>query len=223
MKRRDFLKYTSLCTVGGIFPQLFAQARQQNKILILIELKGGNDGLNTLVPFRDPIYKSFRPNLALQEGEVLPLSEQLALHGSLSFLREQFEKRKLAIFQSVGYQNPNLSHFRSIDIWETASPSDEFRSEGWVSKALNEMKVKESITKGVVLGDFNLGPLRGSSSDILVIDNPKKISKSGRLISTNSANVSNKALAHILNVENQLDSALQKIAARYDKKEAVDN
>lgn len=214
MNRREFLRYSSLLTAYGVCPSLLAGAGKQNNILILIELKGGNDGLNTLVPYRDPLYQDFRLKLRLGESEVLPLTENLALHNSLAFLRKQFDQKKLAIFQSVGYQDPNLSHFRSIDIWETASPSDEFYSEGWISNALAKGKFQESISRGVVLGDFNLGPLRGSTSNVLVIDDPAKMTKSGGLISAADNAVKNQSLNHILEVENQLNSALQKIAAK---------
>lgn len=221
MDRRDFLKMSGLLMATGVCPQLLAQSLKQNKILILLELKGGNDGLNTLVPFRDESYLKLRPRLALKEGEVLPLSESLGLHHKLKFLRDQFQKNELAIVQSVGYESPNLSHFRSIDIWETASPSDEFLYEGWVAKALSQLKLRDSISKGVVLGDFNLGPLRGSSSDILVIDNPNKMAKSGGLISNNEFTGKNKALAHILKVENQLNNTLSKISSRAKQQQAI--
>ncbi len=89
-------------------------------ILILIELKGANDGLNTVIPYADPAFVSLRPRLAIARDQVLQLSEREGLHPSLQPLMALWEKKELAVVQGLGYPNPNQSHFRSIEIWDTA-------------------------------------------------------------------------------------------------------
>jgi uncharacterized protein (DUF1501 family) len=104
---------------------------------VLVQLAGGNDGLNTLVPFEDPDYYRLRPTLGISKDNVLRTSDTAGLHPSCTALHRLFESGKLAIVQNVGYPNPNRSHFRSTEIWETASASDEFAATGWVGRFLD--------------------------------------------------------------------------------------
>lgn len=90
-------------------------------ILLLVELKGGNDGLNTVIPYANPLYRTLRPGIALARERVLQLDEHVGLHARLQPLMEAWQARDLAIVQGVGYPDPNRSHFRSIEIWDTAS------------------------------------------------------------------------------------------------------
>tara|TARA_Y100000588_G_scaffold395052_1_gene519450 strand:+ start:21157 stop:22275 length:1119 start_codon:yes stop_codon:yes gene_type:complete len=107
---------------------------KDRKVIVLIQLVGGNDGLNTVVPFRDSNYFRLRPTLALTEKELIPVSKNLALNSALKQLAELHLDGKVSIIQNVGYPNPNRSHFRSSEIWETASDSDEFVSTGWLGR-----------------------------------------------------------------------------------------
>ena len=90
------------------------------KLLVLVELKGGNDGLNTLVPYADPAYYALRPKIAIARDQVVQLSDRAGLHPSLAPLLPLWNEGELAVLQGVGYPEPNLSHFRSIEIWDTA-------------------------------------------------------------------------------------------------------
>ena len=110
------------------------RARTIGNLLVLIELKGGNDGLNTLVPFADPAYYALRPKLAIARDAVVPLSDRAGLHPSLAPLLPLWNAGELAVLQGVGYPAPNLSHFRSIEIWDTASKSEEYLQEGWLTR-----------------------------------------------------------------------------------------
>ena len=103
-------------------------------ILVLVQLAGGNDGLNTVVPFADPHYRRLRPTLGLPEADLLKLNDTQALHGSCAALHALWGDGKLGIVQNVGYPNPNRSHFRSTEIWETASESNEFLPTGWLGR-----------------------------------------------------------------------------------------
>ena len=96
-----------------------------DRILLLVELKGGNDGLNTLVPYADARYRELRPAIGVPRERVIPLDEKVGLHEKLQPLMESWKAGDLAIVQGVGYPYPNRSHFRSIEIWDTASAANQ--------------------------------------------------------------------------------------------------
>ena len=110
---------------------------KDRSILVLVQLAGGNDGLNTLIPFADADYYHLRPTLGIAANDVLRTSDTLGLHPACGALHRLFHDGRLAIVQNVGYPNPNHSHFRSTEIWETASASDTFLSSGWVGRYLD--------------------------------------------------------------------------------------
>jgi len=105
-------------------------------VLVLITLYGGNDGLGTVVPSADPAYRSARPALAYGEEEVLPLGEKLGLNPAMTGLHALWANKQLAIVRGVGYPRPDHSHFRSMDIWQTAAPSEPVRT-GWLGRWLD--------------------------------------------------------------------------------------
>jgi uncharacterized protein (DUF1501 family) len=105
-------------------------------ILILVTLYGGNDGLNTLIPSNDPRYLALRPNLAYSPNEALPLGQGMGLHPNLKGLKALWDSKELAIVRGVGYPTPVLSHFRSMDIWQTASPESASYT-GWLGRWLD--------------------------------------------------------------------------------------
>jgi uncharacterized protein (DUF1501 family) len=107
-------------------------------VLVLLELRGGNDGLNTVAPLRDPLYRQARPCLALAEAEALPLADGLALHPALAPLLPLWHSRRLAVALGVGWPRPNRSHFKAADQWATASPSGE--GTGWLAAALDRQQ-----------------------------------------------------------------------------------
>jgi len=117
-----------------------------SRILLLVELKGGNDGLNTVIPYADPRYRQLRPAIGVARERVLQLDEHVGLHEKLEPFMEAWKARDLAIVQGVGYANPNRSHFRSIEIWDTASSSSQTLSEGWIARALEHAKPTSSAT-----------------------------------------------------------------------------
>jgi len=144
--RREFLRQSasglSLLAFSSAAPAFLAQSawarvpapESGRSVLVLIQLAGGNDGLNTLVPFEDDHYHRLRPKLALARREVIRISDQLGLHPACRELAELHGSGRLAVVQNVGYPNPNRSHFRSMEIWETASRSDEYRTSGWIGR-----------------------------------------------------------------------------------------
>jgi uncharacterized protein (DUF1501 family) len=147
--RREFLslsgKGIGLLAFSRFAPEFLVQStraaapapEKDRSILVLVQLAGGNDGLNTLVPFEDADYYRLRPTLGLPKDKVLRLSDTQGLHPACTPLESLFKDGKLAVVQNVGYPNPNRSHFRSTEIWETASSSDQFTSSGWIGRYLD--------------------------------------------------------------------------------------
>jgi uncharacterized protein (DUF1501 family) len=124
-----FLVNSSLA--GAVPPE------RDRSVLVLVQLAGGNDGLNTLVPFMDDTYYRLRPTIGIPRADVLQVSDSLGLHPGCAGLHGLFHEGKLGIVQNVGYPNPNRSHFRSTEIWETASASNEFEGTGWIGRYLD--------------------------------------------------------------------------------------
>ena len=102
-------------------------------------MAGGNDGLNTVVPFADPAYRAARRRIGLTGSQLLPIDAKTGLHPSLSNLHGYLDSGKLAIVQGVGYSGPDMSHFRSDDIWETAVHEVEVEATGWLGRALDQI------------------------------------------------------------------------------------
>ena len=176
-------------------------------LLVLVELKGGNDGLNTLVPIDDPAYARLRPRLAVARDQGVRLSDRAALHPSLAPLLPLWERRRLAILQGVGYPDPNLSHFRSIEIWDTASRSDQTLADGWLARAFAKRPVPSSFAAdGVVVGGTELGPLAGGGTRAIALANPEQFLRRARLAAP-AGERRNAALAHILKVEGDIVQA----------------
>jgi uncharacterized protein (DUF1501 family) len=149
--RRDFiLRSSSLIAVGLAAPAWLAQLASASlkagargsavpggeKILVVCQLSGGNDGLNTVIPYSAKQYYALRPSLAIAEGQQLPISDSLALNPALSGLKQLYDEGALAIVNGVGYPNPNRSHFASMSIWQTGDPSGH-ETTGWLGRYLD--------------------------------------------------------------------------------------
>jgi len=148
--RRDFLKRGSLFVSMGVTAPTFltttARALAQeascisganaNRILLVVQLGGGNDGLNSFVPYSDPTYYKVRPTLAIPQTDVLPISDALGLNPALTAFKEMYDAKQLSIVQGVGYPNPNRSHFRSTDIWTSGVP-ETMEETGWLGRFLD--------------------------------------------------------------------------------------
>jgi len=182
-------------------------------LLVLVELKGGNDGLNTLVPYTDAAYYALRPKLAIARDQVIQLSDRVGLHPALAPLSAFWRDRELAVLQGVGYPQPNLSHFRSIEIWDTASRSDEYREDGWLTRTFAQQPVSASYgADGVVIGSNDLGPLSGNGARTIALADTPTFLRRARLAQPAAA-APNQALAHILKVEADIVQARSHLAA----------
>ncbi|QNJ98197.1 DUF1501 domain-containing protein [Constantimarinum furrinae] len=148
MKRRDFLKNSALASsflfVPGFVKAMDAQVFLSKGIkrLVIIQLAGGNDGLNALVPFRNDIYYRERPTIAVKRRDLLPINDELGFHKNLKSLKSLYDTGELTIINNVGYPNPNRSHFRSSDIWQTASGANEVIKHGWVGRFMDNYGTK---------------------------------------------------------------------------------
>ena len=114
-------------------------ASNSERVLVVVQLSGGNDGLNTIVPYGNEIYRRARPSLAIGADQVLKIDGELGFHPSMRGFADQLEQGRLSLIQGVGYANPNRSHFESMDIWHTARTSHQSRSLGWLGRMLDEL------------------------------------------------------------------------------------
>ena len=146
--RREFLSAAGLSFVslGAFAPRLFAQAAQasaaaakNDNVLVVIELSGGNDGLNTLIPFEDDLYYKNRRTLAIPKADVHKLVDRAGLHPAMGPLAELYKEGRVAIVQGVGYPEPDRSHFRSMEIWHTASTAKLPPATGWLGRFVDQL------------------------------------------------------------------------------------
>ena len=167
-----------------------------------------------MVPFADREYARLRPRLAIPRDQVVQLTEAAGLHPSLAPLRAVWDARQLAVVQGVGYPQPNLSHFRSIEIWDTASKSDEYLDAGWLARAFATSPSPASFAAdGVVVGPNAMGPLAGSGARAIALTNPEQFLRNARL-ARNEGESRNVALAHILRVERDVLVSAERLQAR---------
>ena len=144
--RRDFLRLVGTTAGGTLFLPKFLSAMprqdlydsyQSNKnTLVVIQLNGGNDGLNTFIPYNTPQYYDLRPTIAIPKDLVLKAGGGMGWHPSMKGFYDIQQAGDLSVIQNVGYPNPNRSHFRSIEIWQTGSNSNEYLSKGWLGRYL---------------------------------------------------------------------------------------
>lgn len=210
MKRRDFLSTMGVATVAAIIPgSAFAQRASAGyeRLLVVVELKGGNDGLNTVVPYADAEYYALRPRLAIPRDQVLQLDGGAGLHPSLEPLMALWQNRELAVVQSVGYPGANLSHFRSIEIWDTASKANEYLGEGWLARAFAAAPAPRSFAAdGVVVGGAEMGPFTGGGTRAIALTDTQQFLRQARLAAP-AGQARNAALSHILRVEHDIVQA----------------
>jgi uncharacterized protein (DUF1501 family) len=180
MKRARFL----LGSVGGIVvaanaSHVFARALAQtplpglpgseNRCLVLLNLQGGNDGLNCVVPHGDADYYRVRPSLAIPQSQVLAIDAQLGFNPNMTSLKSMYDKGSVAVVQGVGYPNPDHSHFRSTEIWQTAAP-DRYEHTGWIGRYLDDAGLPETnLFNGIALSPVLPEVMVGTKVDVPAI------------------------------------------------------
>ncbi len=219
MQRREVLKLIASSPLVFYAPRLFAADAPErwDRVLVLIELAGGNDGLNTVIPYADPNYKRLRPRLAVPRDEVLKLDERLGLNPALEPMMDAWNADDLAIALGVGYTDPNRSHFRSIAIWDTASDSDEVLSRGWLERQFAQYGPPSGfIADGLIIGG-NAGPLFGSEARVVQMRDPTRfVQTANRMRTMDPVNSDNPALAHVLRTRELLTEAARRLEPYLD-------
>lgn len=180
--RRDFLKQSALVTTGSLLIPSFLKAFDRpslapgDKKLIVIQLSGGNDGLNTVVPYRNDQYYQLRPQLALALDRVLKVSDELGFHPAMQKLQSLYDQGYVSVLNNVGYPNPDRSHFRSMDIWHTAADSKEYLNTGWIGRYLDAQCTDCAAGHEAIEIDDVLGlALKGERQKGIALRNPKKL------------------------------------------------
>jgi len=213
LHRRALLALAAAAPLSGLGGLARAAAPETRRLLVLVELKGGNDGLNTVVPYANPEYARLRPRLGIDRDQVVKLTQDFGLHPALAKLSPVWESKQLAIVQGLGYPVPNLSHFRSIEIWDTASKSDEYLEEGWLTRAFASSPSPAGFAAdGVVVGIGGMGPLSGHGAHAIALANPEQFLRNARL-ARGEGESRNAALAHILRVERDVLASAQRLHA----------
>lgn len=181
MNRRNFLSLTGTLTGGALLlPDfLFAYGSQKNLItanqcLVFVQLNGGNDGLNTFIPFEDPLYYNFRPKIAISKNEVISTTKGMGFHPALKGFAQMQQNGDLSVIQNVGYPEPNRSHFRSQEIWQTASDSDKYINEGWLGRYLDLQCVNHTPTAGINIDSIDNLSLKGDSPNSITVKDPDR-------------------------------------------------
>ncbi len=180
--RRNFLKKSALLSASLLVPDFLrafgslANPTQFNgKRLVIIQLSGGNDGLNCVVPYRNDIYHKLRPGIGLNEKQLVNLTDEVALNIDLTELADLYNAGSLSIINNVGYPNPNRSHFRSTDIWQSASDENQYWNTGWVGRYLDSMCTDGCAKPHTAIeldGTLSLA-LRGEKTKGLAFHDPK--------------------------------------------------
>jgi uncharacterized protein (DUF1501 family) len=183
IKRRSFIKLSSLATASLFVPKFLnamaqdeAKVPEGNKVLVVLQLNGGNDGLNTVIPYCNDIYYSSRPVIGLQKDKILTLTDEVGIHAELSFFKSLYDEGNLGILNSVGYPDPDRSHFRSMDIWQSGSDSNKYLQTGWIGRYLDEQCMDcEMLTSALEFDDTLSLAGRGKVQKALAVKDPARL------------------------------------------------
>ncbi|CCH51742.1 protein of unknown function DUF1501 [Fibrisoma limi BUZ 3] len=186
MNRRDFIKQSALTTAGTMLIPHFLKAYELDRLgaasatgktLVIVQLSGGNDGLNTVIPFRNDIYYRERPTLSIAKEKVLSLNDEIGFHPALEPLKALYDDGLVTIVNNVGYPNPDRSHFRSMDIWQTASSASDYLSTGWIGRFLDaNCAGKDCLPYRAIEVDDTLSlALKGNQVNGLAMLDPQKL------------------------------------------------
>ena len=187
MDRRHFLRNTALASSALMIPAFlkpFEALASSNlsgyKNLVVIQLSGGNDGLNTIVPFGNDIYYQKRSTIAIKQDEVIKLNDMQGLNPSLSSLKEIYDQGWMSIINSVGYPNPDRSHFRSMDIWQTGSDSSQFLTTGWIGRYLDANCQNGKPYTAIEVDDTLSLAMKGNKMKGIAVQDPDKLYQTTR-------------------------------------------
>jgi len=182
IKRKEFIQIGSLATASLMVPKFLKAFEKQsmvlpgNKVVVILQLSGGNDGLNTVIPIRNDLYYKARPKLGIAKDKALSITDEVGLHPALTAFKELHDDGSLAILNNVGYPNPDRSHFRSMDIWHTASQSSEYWTNGWVGRYLDaQCHGCDKPTQAIEIDDVLSLALKGENIKGIAVKDPKRL------------------------------------------------
>ncbi|MGG9970535.1 DUF1501 domain-containing protein [Ferruginibacter sp. SUN002] len=182
IKRREFIQLGSLATASLMMPKFLSAFQQPmmvppgNKVVVVIQFSGGNDGLNTIIPIRNDIYYKERPKLGIAKADALQLTDEVGLNPALSSIKDLFDGGNVGILNNVGYPNPDRSHFRSMDIWHSASNSNEYINTGWLGRYLDaQCNGCDKPTQALEVDDVLSLALKGENNKGLAVKDPRRL------------------------------------------------
>ncbi len=182
IKRKQFLQVGSLATASFMLPK-FLKAFEKpmmvpagNKVVVIIQFSGGNDGLNTVIPIRNDIYYKERPKLGIAKEDVVQLTDEVGLNPALVAFKDLYDAGSLGILNNVGYPNPDRSHFRSMDIWQTASNANDYINTGWIGRYLDaQCNGCVQPTQALEIDDILSLALKGENNNGLSFKDPRRL------------------------------------------------
>lgn len=181
-KRKEFIQIGSLATASMLLPKFLKAFEGQalvpagNKVVVILQLSGGNDGLNTVIPVRNDIYYKSRPVLGIAKDKALSLTDEVGLNPALTSFKDLFDDGSVGILNSVGYPNPDRSHFRSMDIWHSASQSDQYWHDGWVGRYLDaQCSGCDKPTQAIEIDDVLSLALKGQNMNGIAVKDPQRL------------------------------------------------
>lgn len=178
--RRKFLQIGSLASASFMVPKFLKafekQILEKNKVLVIIQLSGGNDGLNTVIPYENDLYYKARQVIGIPKTKVHRMDDVQGLHPALTSLKGLYDNGELTLLNGVGYPNPDRSHFRSMDIWQSASESQEMISTGWVGRYLDaKCNGKGRPSLALEMDDTLSLALKGQEQSGIAVNNPGQL------------------------------------------------
>jgi len=223
MKRRDAIKYFMSGLILPLVPaRLQAAAAQSGRRLVLIELSGANDGLNTVIPYRDDRYYRLRPNLAIRDQDRFQLDDHFALHNSLKDLGSVWENGELAIVHGLGYPGANRSHFKSIALWETGGDGTSAGRSGWLTEDIENMGVTQDWDAHGISLDGGMGVFTSPNGVWLSMTSAAQFQRlSTSSFSVASTTTDNPALAALLGRAEALDTSMKRISSKMNRSRSL--
>jgi uncharacterized protein (DUF1501 family) len=183
IKRKKFIQIGSLATASLMLPK-FLKAFEGNtimvppgnKVVVVLQLSGGNDGLNTVIPVRNDLYYKARPKLGIEKTKALLITDEVGLHPTLTGFKELYDDGSLGIMNGVGYPNPDRSHFRSMDIWQTGSESSQYITTGWVGRYLDaQCSGCDKPTQAIEIDDVLSLAMKGEHIKGIAVKDPRRL------------------------------------------------
>jgi uncharacterized protein (DUF1501 family) len=231
ISRRKFIGASALASASILLPGFIRSAGLQltqkfnGKRLVIIQLSGGNDGLNTLIPFEDDLYYRLRPSLSLSADEIIKINDLAAWNKALLPFHQLLENGELAVLNRVGYPNPDFSHFRSMDIWHSASGSEKTLTTGWIGRYLDAYCRNGKAHTAIEWDDTLSMVMKGDYANGLAITRPEPFYRLTRSLfkmhDLNAALTGNKPLDYMYKVMADASESAQVIKEKSELKEST--